>query len=165
MKIFIVQEASLTSSDLGPEVHLFCKAQIGSLKADETLPSVTCKYVDFVNIYSKNLAIKLSKYTRINSYAIKLVESQQTPYRSSYSLGLVKLKILKSYIETNLATSFIRRFKFLASASILFIKKPNNSSQLFGNYQDLNNLTIKNWYPLLLISMSLDWLAQAKHFT
>ena len=29
---------------------------------------------------------------------------------------------------------------------------------------DLNNLTIKNWYPFLLIGESLDWLGQAKHF-
>lgn len=144
MKIFIVQEASFISSDLSPERHPFCKAQIGSFKADETLFSVTCKYVDFIDVYSKDLAIKPSKYTKINSYAIKLVDSQQTLYGLIYSLGLVKLKILKSYIEINLATSFIRRFKFLASAFILFIIKPNNSSQLFGNYQDLNNLTIKN---------------------
>ena len=33
------------------------------------------------------------------------------------------------------------------------------------NYQDLNNLTIKNQYPLLLIAKLLDQLDQAKRFT
>ena len=44
---------------------------------------------------------------------------------------------------------------------ILFVHNPDRNFCLFVNLQRLNNLTIKNWYPLALISKSLDWLGQA----
>ena len=101
----------------------------------------------------------------INNYAIKLVNNWQYPYDPIYSLGSVELKILKPYIKNNLTNSFIRSSKSLIKASILFDKKPDNSVRLCIDYQDLNNLTIKNWYPLLLVRESLDWLGRAQHFT
>lgn len=61
------------------------------------------------------------------------------------------LEILKAYIDTYLKTGFIQPFKSLADAPIFFDKKPNNSFYLYVNYQDLNNLTIKNWYLIPLI--------------
>ena len=68
-------------------------------------------------------------------------------------------------MKTYLKTGFIQPSKSLASAPILFNKKPNNSFWFYVNYQSLNNLTVKNQYPLPLISESLDWLSQAKRFT
>ncbi len=63
------------------------------------------------------------------------------PFRN---LGPVVLEILKAYIKNNLANSFIRPFKSHARALIFFDKKPDRNLQLFIDYQDLNNLTIKN---------------------
>ena len=40
--------------------------------------------------------------------------------------------------------------------AIFFNKKPDISFQLYVNYQILNNLIIKNYYPLFLIGKSLD---------
>ena len=94
-----------------------------------------------------------------------VTDDKQPPYRPIYSLGLVELETLKTYIETNLANGFIRPSKSPASAPILFVCKPNGSLRLCVNYQGLNNLTIKNWYPLSLIGKSLDRLGQAKRFT
>ena len=46
---------------------------------------------------------------------------------------------------TNLANSFILLSKFYAKTFILFIIKFKDSFHLCIYYQDLNNLTIKNW--------------------
>ncbi len=62
-------------------------------------------------------------------------------------------------------TRFIQPSKSLAGALILFDKKLDNSLCLCIDYQGLNNLTIKNQYPLPLISKSLDRLGWAKQFT
>lgn len=51
--------------------------------------------------------IKLSKNTSINEHTIKLVEGKQPPYRPIYSLKLVELEILKTYIKTYLKIGFI----------------------------------------------------------
>ena len=77
----------------------------------------------------------------------------------------MELKTLKAYIETNLANGFIRPSKSPAGAPILFDRKSDGSFRLCVDYRGLNNLTIKNQYPLPLIGESLDRLGRAKRFT
>ena len=73
--------------------------------------------------------------------------------------------MLKAYIKINLAKSFIRLSKLLVGVSIFFDYKLNGSFCLYINYCGLNNLTIKNLYPLPLMSKSFDCLGRAKWFT
>ena len=73
--------------------------------------------------------------------------------------------MLKTYIKANLASGFIRPSKSPAGALILFVRKKNGSLCLCVDYRGLNNLTIKNRYPLPLIGESLDRLGRAKRFT
>lgn len=77
----------------------------------------------------------------------------------------MELQTLKTYIETNLANGFIKPFKSSVDALIPFIYNKDNSFWLYIDYQDFNNLTIKNKYLLPLISKSLDCLGYAKCFT
>ncbi len=77
----------------------------------------------------------------------------------------MELETLKAYIENNLASGFIKASKSLAGAPILFDKKPDGSLRLCVDYRGLNNLTIKNRYPLLLVKESLDRLGRARRFT
>lgn len=69
--------------------------------------SILAKYLDFVDIFLEELAMKLLKYLCITKYTIDLEVDNQLLYKLIYSLELVKLKILKTYIKTNLANSFI----------------------------------------------------------
>ena len=109
--------------------------------------------------------MELPENTGINKHAIELVEGKQTPYGSIYSLGPMELEMLKVYIETHLKTGFIRPSKSPTGTPILFDKNPDGSLQLCVDYRGLNNLTIKNWYPLLLIGESLDRLNCGRSFT
>ena len=122
------------------------------------------EYADFANVFLKELAEVLSEKTSINEHAIELVDDKQPPYEPIYSLGPVELETLKTYIETNLANGFIQLFKSLAGFPILFVQKPDSSLRLCVDYGGLNNLIIKNRYPLLLIGESLNWLWWAKQF-
>ena len=51
--------------------------------------------------------MKLLENTKINEYIIKLEKSKQPPFKLIYSLKLIKLEILKTYIKINLANGFI----------------------------------------------------------
>ena len=113
----------------------------------------------------KKLANVLSERTGANEHTIELEENKPPLYETIYSLRPVEFKILKTYIETNLAKSFIWASKSPVDAPILFVYKFNGSLCLCVDYQKLNNLTIKNQYPLPLIGESLDWLGRAKQFT
>ena len=132
------------------------RAQIAHLKADKASIKVPSKYTDFANVFLPKLTTKLLKYIRIYNYDIELADDQQPPYNFIYSLGLVELKMLKTYIKNNLARGFIRPSKFSIRAPIFFDKKLDQSLRLYINYQSFNNLIIKNWYPLLLASELLD---------
>ena len=157
---FVVNVASLSSTPL--EARL----QIPGLIVKKAPSKIPTEYSDFADVFSPDLASELSKQTRINNYAIERVnDCQQPPYRSIYSLRLVELETLKTYIETNLANRFIRPSKFPDSALILFDWKSDGFLRLCVNYRSLNNLTIKNRYPLPLIEELLDRLGRAKQFT
>ena len=56
----------------------------------------------------------------MNNYIIKLKKDKQLFFRPIYSLKLIKLKILKTYIKINLTNCFICSFKSSIGAFILF---------------------------------------------
>ena len=126
---------------------------------------VLAEYSDFADVFSTESAKVLPEWTGINEHAIGLEKGKQPPYGTIYSLGPVELETLKTYIKTNLVNGFIWPSKSPARALILFVRKPNGSRRLCIDYKVLNNLTIKNRYPLPLIGESLDRLGQAKQFT
>ena len=141
-------------------IHIARKAQLALLLAKKiTDPS---KYSDFADMFLEKSANIPLKQTRVNKHAIKLEKSKQPPYGPIYSLGLVELKTLETYIENKLANGFIWTSKSPATTPILFVRKRNSSLCLCANYRKLNNLIIKNWYPLPLIGKFLDWLSRAK---
>ena len=123
------------------------------------------EYSDFADVFSEVKALVLLGRIELNEHAINLEDGKQPLYRPIYSLGPVELEILKTYIETHVKNGFIQPFKSLAGALILFDKKPDGSFCLCVDYRGLNNLTIRNQYPLPLIGESLDRLGWAKRFT
>ena len=158
---YIIHIASLSSTPLAsPNVQPSCKPQVSGLIAEEAPTKVLVKYSDFADVFSPDLASELPKHTKINNHAIELIDGQQPPYGPIYSLGPAELETLKAYIETDLANRFIRPSKSSASASILFNRKVDSSLQLCVDYEGLNNLTIKNRYPLPLIGKLLNRLGR-----
>ena len=102
------------------------------------------KYTNFVDIFLKKRALVLWECTKFNKHVINLKNNKQPPYELIYSLDLVELEILKTYIKTHLKTGFIQSSKSSADTSILFHKKLNCSFFLYINYQGFNNLIINN---------------------
>ena len=89
--------------------------------------AVLTEYFNYSNVFSAKNVAELSKHTRIKDYAIKLKKDKQPLFGPIHSLGPVELETLKTYIKTNLTNGFIRSFKFLNRAPILFDRKPDRS--------------------------------------
>ena len=159
---FVVHVAALAEPTTMP-IYPSCQAQVAALSSEET--GIPAKYSDFSNVFSSDFAAELPEHTRINNHLINLLDDKQPPYGPIYSLGLVELEMLKTYIEANLASGFIRPSKSPAGAPILFIRKKNSSLRLCMDYRGLNNLMIKNCYSLPLIGKLLDCLSHTKRFT
>ena len=159
---FVVHVAALAEPTTMP-IHPSRQAQVAALTSEET--GIPAEYSDFSDVFSSDSAAELPEHTRINDYPIDLLDDKQPPYGPIYSLGLMKLEALETYIKANLASSFIRSSKSPAGTPILFIQKKDSSLCLYVDYRKLNNPTIKNCYPIPLIGKSLDHLGRAKHFT
>jgi hypothetical protein len=86
-------------------------------------------------------------------------------YQHMYNLSLVELYTLEAYINNALKKGLIHKSKSLARALILFILKKDRTLQLCVNYKGLNEMTVKNRYPLPLISELLDCLNGSKVFS
>ena len=51
-------------------MHFSRKTQIAHLKGDEVFSKMPSKYINFADVFSPKLAIKLSEHIRINDHAI-----------------------------------------------------------------------------------------------
>ena len=87
---------------------------------------------------------------------IELQDGAQPLFGPIYNLSQTKLIVLCEYIDENLSKKFIRHSKSLARASILFIKKNDESLRMYMDYCGLNKITKRNSYPLPLISRLLE---------
>jgi len=85
-------------------------------------------------------------------HAIELVPGSVPKLSKVYSLSPVEQKELNSFLEENLRTGQICPSKSPMVAPVFFIKKKDGSLRLVQDYRALNSMTVKNKYPLLLIS-------------
>ena len=118
----------------------------------------------FADLTNENKAYELSDH-EFDDHAIDLKSSKKSSYDFIYSLSENELKILRVYLNKHLKNEFIRFFIFSADASILFVKKKNETLRLCVNYRNNNLLTIKNRYSLSLIDESLNRLSKARVYT
>jgi len=98
-------------------------------------------------------------------HAIELVPGSEPKSSKVYPLSLVEQKELDSFLEENLRTRRIWPSKSPMAAPVFFIKKKDGSLWLVQDYQALNSMTVKNKYPLPLISELISQLRGARYFT
>ena len=78
---------------------------------------------------------------------------------------IAEQKELDAFLAENLKSGRVRPSKSPVAAPVFFVKKKDGSLRLVQDYRKLNALTIKNSYPLPLISELIDKLRGAKYFT
>ncbi len=102
-------------------------------------------------------------YLNINHMIMWLIwRKEHTPFGPIYNLLQDELLTFRKYIDKNFKKGFIRHFKSPTGAPILFVKKKDGSICMCVDYRGLNWLTIKNRYPLPLISGLSNQLNHAK---
>ena len=118
------------------------------------------QYRQYADVFSKEQADELPPHGP-QDHAIE-TNGDQLPFGPLYNLSANELKVLKKYIDDNLRKGFIQPSTSPAGAPILFVKKKDGGLRLCVDYRGLNKITIKNRYPLPLISEALDRLKGAK---
>ena len=133
-----------------------------SASAETTLPP---EYAEYADVFEEKNSEVLPPHRPNVDHEIPLVPGAKPVYGPIYNLSETELKVLREYIDKMLAKGFIRPSKSPFGSPILFVKKPDGSLRLCVDYRKLNQLTIKNRYPLPLISELFDRIKNAKRFT
>lgn len=77
----------------------------------------------------------------------------------------MELRVLKRWLDDNLAKGFIRPSKSSAASPILLAQKLGGGIRICVDYRSINNITLKSRYPIPLIRETLDSICKAKFFT
>jgi hypothetical protein len=133
--------------------------------AQNDLPPIPKEYADLAEVFSKQKAHELAPHRGPLDHHIHLEKDSKPVFGPIYNLSETELQVLKQYIEENLQRNFIRPSTSPFGAPVLFVKKPDGSLRLCVDYRALNRMTIKNRYPLPLISELLDRVKGARFFT
>ena len=98
-------------------------------------------------------------------HAIELVPGAQPKGCKVYPISVSEQSELDRFLNENLETGRIRPSKSPMASPVFFIKKKDGSLRLVQDYRMLNDMTVKNKYPLPLISELVNQLRGAKYFT
>jgi hypothetical protein len=96
---------------------------------------------------------------------ITLTPGSVPPNRPAFRLSLPERQELEAQITQMLEKGWIQPSSSPYGAPVLFVPKPDGSLRMCIDYRALNNLTVKNKYPLPRIEDLMDNLAGAKYFS
>jgi len=82
-----------------------------------------------------------------------------------YPLSRMEKKEVQAFVESQLKKGYIRPSKSLQTLLVLFVPKKDGKRRMVQNYRYVNKETIKNSYPLPLISELIDSMGTKKVFT
>src|SRR5258707_2658616 len=121
-------------------------------------------YHQFKKVFDKDSFNELPP-KRPWDHAIELKPGSKPYAGKVYNLTLDKQKQLESFLDDNMQSGCIRPSKSPMAAPFFFIKKKSGESCPIQDYRKRNDMTIKNSYPLPLISELIDKLKGAHYFT
>src|ERR1700743_2977857 len=98
-------------------------------------------------------------------HVIELVPGAKDFSTKLYPMSPSEQAELDKFLDENLKSGRIRPSKSPMASPVFFVKKKDGSLRLVQDYRKLNDMTIKNSYPLPLISDLVNKLSKAKYFT
>ena len=121
-------------------------------------------YHDLSAVFSKESALSLPPH-RPYDCAIDLLPGAPLPKSRLYNLSNPEKKSMQDYISESLASGIIRPSSSPVAAGFFFVGKKDGGLRPCIDYRQLNDITVKNRYPLPLLSSTFEPLANASIFT
>jgi len=119
---------------------------------------------EFDSIFSKESFDALPESKKWD-HAVVLIPGEKASNCKVYPLAPTEPKELDQFLKENLETGQIHPSKSPMASPVFFIKKKDGTLWLVQDYRALNTMTVKNKYPLPLISKLINKLRGAKYFT
>lgn len=128
------------------------------------LSNVPACYHDLAEAFSKDKALSLPPH-RPYDCSIELFPGATLPTSRLYNLSHLERKAMEKYISDSLAAGIIRPSSSPVGAGFFFVEKKDKTLRPCIDYRGLNSITVKNKYPLPLITSAFDPLQGAVIFT
>ena len=130
-------------------------------KTKEMVPRQFHKYLKIFE--KKNSERMLTR--KAWDHAIDLREGFVPKKGKIYSLLRLEREEVQEFVKDQLRKGYIRPLKSPQMSLVFFVPKKNGKKRMVQDYQYLNSWTIKNNYPLPLISDLIDSIGKRKVFT
>jgi hypothetical protein len=121
---------------------------------------VVCDYADVFPVELPGIPPE-----RDAAFEIKLIPGTQPIHKAPYRMAPKEQVKLKRQLDDLLAKGFIRPSRSPWAFPVLFVEKKDKSKRLCVDYRALNQVTIKNKYPLPRIDVLFEQLMGAQVFS
>ncbi|KAG1928799.1 hypothetical protein F2P79_023363 [Pimephales promelas] len=128
------------------------------------LSGVPEEYHDLREVFSRSRATSLPPH-RPYDCGIELLPGTTPPRGRLYSLSVPEREALENYLSDSLRAGTIVPSSSPAGAGFFFVKKKDGSLRPCIDYRGLNDITVKNRYPLPLMSSAFEILQGATIFS
>uniref|UniRef100_A0AAQ4QYC0 Gypsy retrotransposon integrase-like protein 1 n=1 Tax=Gasterosteus aculeatus aculeatus TaxID=481459 RepID=A0AAQ4QYC0_GASAC len=138
--------------------------QQGSLTPGPDLTLVPPAYHDLGKVFSKERVLSLPPHRPYDCH-IELLPGASLPKGRLYNISRPEREAMENYIRDSLAAGIIRPSSSPLGAGFFFVKKKDGTLRPCIDYRGLNNVSVKNKYPLPLMNTAFDSLQGATVFT
>ena len=152
-----LRATATTSQHLAEEARCSAEAQAAATP-------LSAYVTEFRSVFAKEDFDILLEHRKWD-HAIELIPGAEPKSSKVYPLSLLEQAELDAFLEENLCIRWIQPSKSPMAALVFFIKKKDGSLHLVQDYHALNAITVKNKYPLPLISQLVSQLHGARYFT
>jgi hypothetical protein len=143
------------------EFHLQHDDKKDDLPLEQQIPEA---YHEYLDVFDEKKADRFPDQ-RSWDHKIELKDGFQPKSFKTYNLTPEKQKELDQWTKENLDKGYIRPSQSPMASPFFYVKKKDGKLRPCQDYRYLNDWTIKNAYPLPLISELTDKLAGARYFT
>lgn len=146
--------------------HVSSSSLFNNLDCDLTNEEEVEQLRRLLNKY-EHLFIRGYPKTRVNTgeLEIRLKNPDKFVERRPYRLSPVEREKVRTIIQELLEHKIIRESKSPYSSPIILVKKKNGDDRLCVDFRELNSNTLRDHYPLPLISDQIDQLANGRFYT
>ena len=131
---------------------------------EEAKKLVPEKFHKWIKIFSKKQSERMPT-RKIWDHAIDIKEGFMPRKEKVYLLSREEREEVREFINKQLRKGYIRLLKLPQTVPVFFIEKKDGKKQMVQDYRYLNKWTIKNNYPLPLISDIVENIGTKKVFT
>jgi hypothetical protein len=148
---------------INKSTNLAIKAKEG--QAIRTLEEIPGHYKEYLDVFSKAKSNRMPQHKDWD-LEITIKEGKELPEpRKAFPMSPKEYEVLKEFINQELKLGRIRPSKSKTAAPVFFVKKKDGTLRFVQDYRRLNEVTVRNRYPIPLTSELVDQLREAKYFT